>query len=196
MTPAAPTAAVPAARAAGAAAPQRLFLALWPDAGLRRALAARRDRFAWPPGAAPVADARLHLTLHFIGDVAASRVPTLQAALQAAVPPFTLVLDRAEAWDGGLVVLRPTLVPEPLAALHAALADALRAAALPVERRGFRPHVTLARRAAGVALPALRPLRWPVAGYALVRSHPGPAPRYERLWRRPATPDREPRQRP
>jgi 2'-5' RNA ligase len=185
MTPDARVAAPAAARpdTAGAAAPQRLFLALWPDAAVRRALAARRDRFVWPAGAAPVADARLHLTLHFIGDVPATRVPGLRAALRVAAPPFDLELDRAEVWAGGLVVLRPSAVPAPLAELRASLAAALLAAALPVERRPFRPHVTLARRAAGVAWPALRPLRWAVNGYALVRSQPGPVPRYEPLWR-------------
>jgi 2'-5' RNA ligase len=168
---------------AGTTAPQRLFLALWPDAAVRRALAARRDRFAWPAGAAPVADARLHLTLHFIGDVPATRVPGLRAALRVAASPFDLVLDRAEVWAGGLVVLRPAAVPPPLAELQARLAAALQAAALPVERRPFRPHVTLARRAAGVARPALRPVHWAVTGYALVHSQLGPVPRYEPLWR-------------
>ncbi len=161
---------------------QRLFLALWPDARVRRKLAARRDGFAWPPAAAPVANDRLHLTLHFIGDVPVARVTDLRAALQVPTTPFELVLDRVEAWSGGLVVLRASIVPEPLAALHAGLEKALRTAALPVEHRRFRPHVTLARRASGVPLPALHPMRWAVTGYALVRSRPGATPMYEALW--------------
>jgi hypothetical protein len=33
---------------------KRLFIALWPDARVRAALAARRDAWQWPPGATPV----------------------------------------------------------------------------------------------------------------------------------------------
>jgi 2'-5' RNA ligase len=187
MTPPPTPCRPPAQPARGGPSRQRLFLALWPDARVRRALAAWRDAFAWPAGAAPVADARLHLTLHFIGEVAAARLPELDAALRVAPPRFELVLDRAQRWPGGLVVLQPGAVVPPLAALHRALADALRAAGLPPEARPFRPHVTLARRAAGaVAGPAAPPVRWPVAGYALVRSTLGPPPRYEALWRQRA----------
>jgi 2'-5' RNA ligase len=165
---------------------QRLFLALWPGAAVRRALAVRRDRIAWPHGAAPVADGRLHLTLHFLGDVDATTVPGLRAALDVPVPRFELVLDRAVAWPGGLAVLQASRAPAPLAALHGALAAALRAAGLPVESREFRPHVTLARRAVGAELAAPAPLCWPVDGYALVRSHIAPPASYELLWRRRA----------
>jgi 2'-5' RNA ligase len=166
--------------------PLRLFLALWPGAAVRRELAARRDRIDWRRGAAPVADARLHLTLHFLGDVDAAAVPGLRAALWVPVPRFELVLDQAAVWPGGLAVLQPSQPPAPLAALHAALAAALLAAGLPVESRRFRPHVTLAQRAAGAEPTAPAPLRWPVDGYVLVHSQRAPPARYERLWHRRA----------
>jgi 2'-5' RNA ligase len=62
-----------------------------------------------------------------------------------------------------------------MAPLQRALGDALRALGLPVEARRFRPHVTLARRATGAALPPA-PLhcRWAVDDVALVESR-GPA---------------------
>jgi 2'-5' RNA ligase len=165
----------------------RLFLALWPDARVRRALAAWRDSFAWPAGAAPVVDARLHLTLHFIGEVDAAGLPMLARTLRVAVPRFELVLDRARDWHGGLVVLRPGAIPPPLTALHQALGDALRAAGLRPEARPFRPHVTLARHAAGAVAGRAPPaVRWRVAGYALVRSTPGPPLQYAPLWRQRA----------
>ena len=45
---------------------------------------------------------------------------------------------------------------------------------LPVEKRPFRPHVTLARHAAGAVPPSeTAPLRWPVNGHALVQSAGG-----------------------
>lgn len=162
--------------------PARLFLALWPGPGVRQALAAFRDATPWPAGASPVADDKLHLTLHFIGSVPADRVAEAAAGLQVPVKGFMLALDHAECWRGGLALLRPRLLPAPLVQLHADLGAALRALDLPVEQRVFRPHVTLARRA-GQAAPLVpaAPLRWQVSGYVLVQSRPDG--RYEVLRR-------------
>lgn len=153
----------------------RLFLALWPDAPVREALAAHRQQWQWPPAASLVAPERLHLTLHFIGDVEAARVQALQRALAVRFAPFLLSLDGACArlWPGGIAVLE-LAAPEPLQRLHERLGQALRASGLPPEARTFRPHVTLARKAAGAHPgPAAPSMPWPVNAFALVRSTPG-----------------------
>jgi len=153
----------------------RLFIGLWPDAATRRALAAWQARWAWPAGAAPVVPERLHLTVHFLGQVEAVRLPELVAELRLPpFEPFELRLGHAELWPRGLAVLCPDEIPAGLARLHADLADALRRLALPVEARPFRPHVTLARKAvAATAPPETIELRWRVGGYALVQSERG-----------------------
>ena len=151
----------------------RLFIALWPTPAVRAALAARRDAIGWPRHAGVVRDERLHLTLHFIGDVPRALWPHLLPALPLQSEPIALEFGAAQAWPHGLVVLPALAVPAPLAALHAALAGALAGLGLPVERRALRPHVTLARRAAGAVLPAPGPpLRWRASGYTLVNSDP------------------------
>ena len=150
--------------------PLRLFVALWPGASVRRALATCRDGTVWPAAAAPTPSAKLHLTLHFIGSVPAARVAELGAALQVRAPAFDLCLDLAECWRNGVAVLRPGVVPEPLLRLHADLAEVLRRLGLPVETRAFRPHVTLARRATPGQTVAARPVHWRVSGHALVQS--------------------------
>ena len=156
----------------------RLFIALWPTPAVRTALATRRDALRWPPGAALVADERLHLTLHFLGQVPATLLPQLVPALQLRGSRFTLDIGPPQMWPRGLAVLPCTPAPPALRALHVALAAALAGLGLSVERRPFRPHVTLARRAEGVVLPRSAapsdapPLRWRVSGHALVWSHP------------------------
>ncbi len=162
----------------------RLFLALWPGPRTRAALAACRDGWHWPPGARPVATDRLHLTLHFIGAVPRPRLPALVEGLQLPCPRFALEFGHAELWPRGTAVLRPLDEPPALPELHARLGAALRRLELPVEARAFRPHVTLARRAAG-ARPGPPPprLRWPVQSYALVQSLPGPPGGYRVLCR-------------
>jgi 2'-5' RNA ligase len=157
------------------APPLRLFLGIWPPAEVASALAAQAAAWSWPASARRTAADRLHFTLHFIGAVAAARLPELQQALQVPWEGCTLLLDRAQVWHGGIAVLEALHVPAPLVRLHAALADRLRALDLPVEERRYRPHVTLARKAGGAAPPPdFAPVHWPVApAYLLLQSLPG-----------------------
>jgi 2'-5' RNA ligase len=163
----------PSAPAARAARDLRLFVALWPTPAVRAALRERRDAIQWPRSAAMVSDDRLHLTLHFIGPVPRTLLPHLLQALQLPSRNSELELGPALHWPRGLVVLSAAAVPAPLRALHAALAGVLAGLGLPVEPRAFRPHVTLARRAAGAVLPPPAvPMRWRPNGYVLVSSDP------------------------
>jgi 2'-5' RNA ligase len=141
---------------------------------VRRALAAHQALWRWPERAARVSTASLHLTLHFIGTVPSSDVPRVADGLRVTVTPFALEFGRAELGPRGLAVYSPLEVPAPLSQLHAALAVALHRLQLKVETRAFRPHVTLAHKAVGAALPDdATPLHWPVHGYALVQSAGG-----------------------
>ncbi len=163
---------------AGASA--RLFIALWPDPAVRDALAAWSKQWQWNAGASRVRADRLHLTLHFLGDVPRTVLPALRLALRVPFKPFSLSLGRAAVWRGGVAVLAPDQVPLRLRRLHDALGEALRRQALPTEARPYRPHLTLARRASPAVPPPLGPgLRWPVRSYALVESCSRHAGAYE-----------------
>jgi 2'-5' RNA ligase len=152
----------------------RLFVALWPDAAIRSALIAWRDAWAWPRGAAPVRDDKLHMTLHFLGNVASERMDELVQGLAVPFDPFRLTLGQARLWPHGIAVLEPELEPPELSALHTRLGQALLGLGLPPEERRFRPHVTMARRAPGAMAPLDGPrIDWGVGGYALVESRPG-----------------------
>ncbi len=159
----------------------RLFLALWPDDTVRARLADAQRAWRWPPRAALVPPQRLHLTLHFLGEVGEPETQALVARLPPA-ETFTLRLARADCWPQGVAVLEAGEPPPELLRLHAALADTLHGLGLRVEARRFRPHVTLARHAQGAQAPELpEAIEWPVRGYALVRSHAGPPLRYEAM---------------
>jgi RNA 2',3'-cyclic 3'-phosphodiesterase len=169
-----------------AAGPARVFLALWPGRGVRDALADWSDRWHWNAEARRVRAERLHLTLHFIGDVARAGLPALRQALRLPRSPFSLSLARAAVWRGGIAVVEAERVPPPLHELHGALGAALRQLALPTDARPLRPHVTLARRAGPAVPPAPDPtLRWPVRGYVLVESIARGAGAYEIIERYP-----------
>lgn len=152
----------------------RLFLALWPDADARRALSAWMARWQWPERARVVPEERLHLTLHFIGAVPASRLPALRSGLAVPAEPVEMDFGTVARWPRGLVVLEPSRVDPALPVLHEQLAGALRALDLPVQAQAYKPHVTLARQAAGAIAPPDEPrLRWRSDGYALVQSQQG-----------------------
>jgi RNA 2',3'-cyclic 3'-phosphodiesterase len=160
----------------------RLFIGLWP--GPEACLALQAWSRPWLGAAATqrVPAQRLHLTLHFLGDVPSERLPALQSALALPVTPFVLSLGRAALWPGGIAVLEPERLPSPLIRLHGAIGETLQRLALPTQARPFRPHVTLARRAGTAAAPATGPrIRWPVRGFALVESHAAPGGGYRIL---------------
>ncbi|MEY8877575.1 MAG: 2'-5' RNA ligase family protein [Leptothrix sp. (in: b-proteobacteria)] len=167
--------------------PARLFLALWPGPVELAQLVAARAAWGWPARVAPMRAEQLHLTLHFIGAVERQRLDELMAGLAVGFAPFELSFGRAALWPRGLAVLEPLASAEAgdadpqaleasagLRRLHTALAQALRRHGLPVETRVLRPHVTLARRAAGARVPGpADDWRWPVRGYVLVETVAG-----------------------
>jgi len=154
--------------------PLRLFIALWPDADTRDALVDYQRAWAWPPRAALVKPEQLHLTLHFLGDVPAHRLPELASELRVGFEPIALKLVHGEVWPQGVAVLRPQRSPPGLGQLHTALSGVLSALGLPLDAKLFRAHVTLARRAHGGVPPTNSPgVGWSVReGYVLVRSLP------------------------
>ena len=156
----------------------RLFVALWPDAQVRAALQAASAQWRWQPGAAIIPADRLHLTLHFLGDLPRESIPELARALELPRARCALTLDRAALWRGGVAVLEPSVVPAPLVELRRALGAALHSVGLALETRRWRPHVTLARRA-NVKPPQMAPIFWPLGGHVLAESRARPRTSYE-----------------
>jgi len=133
----------------------------------------------WPSGTSLVQPESLHLTLHFLGNVPNSRLPELVRELQVSFHPFELSLSCPQVWQHGTVVLESDSIPADLLKLHASLNAALEPLELPTETRAFRPHITLARHATGVLLPAeMQVIKWNVRSYALMKSEHAPVNRY------------------
>jgi 2'-5' RNA ligase len=149
----------------------RLFIGLWPDDAVRRSLACYRDACCFQGRPARVRNDKLHMTLHFLGNVASGRLPELCAALAVPCAAFDIALGYPAVWKHGIVVVEPVAVPDELRALHAALKEALQRLGLPVESRPFRPHVALVRHARQAAFPeGALDVIWRVEGYVLVES--------------------------
>ncbi|MBK7081478.1 MAG: RNA 2',3'-cyclic phosphodiesterase [Betaproteobacteria bacterium] len=175
MNPEFSSAGAPRLQWADAAAKLRFFYAVWPDATARSALAAAAADAARRTGGRPTRTANLHLTLAFVGAVPAERMDTLRTvgvAAAAAAAPCTFCLDHSGTFrDTGTLWLGASTAPPALVGLASALGERLGEAGLRVERRAFRPHVTIVRRCSqplAGELPA--PIRWAIDMLTLVTS--------------------------
>ncbi|WP_119167168.1 RNA 2',3'-cyclic phosphodiesterase [Algihabitans albus] len=101
------------------------------------------------PGARWVAAENLHLTLRFLGEVDSAQARDLDDTLSAIdAPGFALTLQGLATFGDGAKVraLYADVAPNPaLLHLQAKVESAVARAGLPLERRKFKPHVTLAR---------------------------------------------------
>jgi 2'-5' RNA ligase len=173
--------------AEGAAAPRRrVFFALWPDAATRAALFKATRAAVRDGGGRPTPARNLHVTLAFLGPVTEGMLAELSALGPLPSPAFDLELDRLGYWERAQILwVGPGHVPPPLASLEAALWQRLVALGFARDPRPYFPHVTIARKAQA-ARGVVRAVTWPVRGFALVESRPGPrSSRYELLasWR-------------
>lgn len=150
----------------------RLFFSLWPDAAVRRGFAAWGASLQEAHGGRIMQPQTLHLTLAFIGDVAAERLPqVLAAGRRVSGGGFELAFSRSHLWPhNGIVHAVPECVPEGLARLTEGLHIALGEAGFPLDTRPYRPHVTLLRRAGPSPDGRFATVRWPVRDFVLLRS--------------------------
>jgi RNA 2',3'-cyclic 3'-phosphodiesterase len=135
----------------------RLFVAVDLDEGVRvdvRSLIVRMrseirdDRSSRITWAAPE---RLHLTLHFIGNVDGEMAERLAKTVASPIdlPAFRVVFGGVGAFSSrgrpNVIWLGVTEGREPLSELHSIVGHRLKAAGCELDRRPFSPHLTLAR---------------------------------------------------
>lgn len=150
----------------------RLFFALWPEAQVRGLCAEHARELAVSCGGRAMRAQAIHLTLLFAGKVPEQRIAELTAlAALIQAPAFTLILERRGSWKQ-IGWLAPKRTPVELEELSAALRAQLRHAEIAFDSKSFNAHVTIVRDARRpIAECAIDPIIWPVAEFALVRSH-------------------------
>lgn len=170
----------------------RLFFALWPPHETAMALHALGCRQATSTGGRVTRIESIHLTIAFLGDVAASRIEVFRSLPPEIVAPaFSMHVDQVGHWvRNGIVWAAPTAVPDALASLQARLAAWVTVQGIVLDTRPFRPHVTLLRKAArGELTEPEAPIRWTATDFVLVRSgHRADGSGYETIARFPLNP--------
>jgi 2'-5' RNA ligase len=152
----------------------RLFFALWPDDDVRaRIEQAARDAIQRSGGrAVPVRN--LHVTLVFLGQVAAARVrAATDAANKTNGRSFEISFDQIEAWPrSNVLCLTSRQLPPASRDLAEALSRELSSREFALREQLFRPHITLARDAARKrGAEPIAPLLWPISEFALIESN-------------------------
>ncbi|MFA6903180.1 MAG: RNA 2',3'-cyclic phosphodiesterase [Gallionellaceae bacterium] len=170
--------------------PVRAFFALWPNEAERAALSAWQPQLKKLCGGRATPDDRLHTTLVFLGEVEAERVEALKlAAQELSGAAFSLLFDTAKYWgQNHIVCAAPGSVPPMLAQLVNALERVLLRHHFKIDRREYKPHVTLLRHAhcRNSSLPEMPPVVWSMHDFVLVQSvSEGQGVRYEVLERFP-----------
>ncbi|MGB5440831.1 MAG: RNA 2',3'-cyclic phosphodiesterase [Gammaproteobacteria bacterium] len=151
---------------------QRLFFALWPDEGVRRALEQAAKK-TLGKRVKRIAAHNLHITLAFAGAVSAQQRSCLEAAADAIHGScFEVCIDRLGHWARPRILWAGTRnIPTELRSLAAELQQALAGCGLEVDTRAFHPHVTLARKQSraprGDEFPAIA---WSISQFSLIES--------------------------
>ncbi len=175
----------------------RLFVAVTPSAAALDEIATAIDRVrSLAPDLRWTSAAQWHLTLAFLGDVNADRLPELSTRLQRAASrhqPIRLAFGAAGKFDGRVRWLSVQGDRPALAALAGSAAAAARRSGIPIEDRRYRPHLTLARSSTPVSLTGLvaelggfSGSAWTAVEVALIQSQLGQGPpRYQTVERWP-----------
>ncbi len=161
----------------------RLFFALDPDERVRQRLGRIQADLALPARRVPLPN--LHITLAFLGDVAAADIGRLQTlAGTVDLPAVRLMLDRL-GWfpRAGVAWLGCARPPPALSEFQQALTRCLLREGFAPDTRAWQPHVTLYRnlRTRWEKIP-FEAVAWPLQGFCLLRSTSAErGPRYEPL---------------
>jgi 2'-5' RNA ligase len=151
----------------------RLFFALWPPVEAARTLHAWAAAAHATTGGRVTREGTIHLTLAFLGEVSGERVGALiDCARRVRAAAFDLRIDEGRWWEhNGIVWAGPKAMPEALRDLAAQLDAALKDGGFRTEKRDFKAHISLVRRAEnGQVLPELQPVEWGAGEFVLVRS--------------------------
>ncbi len=167
---------------------QRLFLAVWPDAGLATCLHELASR-TLAPGQGRVIEARnLHLTLAFLGPIDQAGRACIESGAGDSLPSaFTLTIDCLGHWPRSHILWAGcSQTPELLRQWVERLRGVLTQCGLTADVRPYRTHITLARhvrRYSGIGrggrvaarmrrerVDGIDPLEWPVRALTLVAS--------------------------
>ncbi len=150
---------------------KRLFFALWPDHKMRTQLAKLNQTLS-DKHLRKVKPENLHITLVFLGNVdAKAEAAITQDAGKIRIPRFSLSFQQVEFWKKPqLLCLTSRQYDPPLLKLVDDLKSLVAGAGIKTEKRPYRPHVSLARKARHAVEINVEPVIWQAQSFCLLES--------------------------
>jgi 2'-5' RNA ligase len=149
---------------------KRLFFALWPDTDSRSQIDAFNQSID-QQGRKLVAE-NLHITLVFLGNVSDEIAEAVQQqAASISAPSFSLSFDEIDYWRRPRVLcMTCQRQPKPLYQLVNALTRMVEAFPVKLDKRAFRAHITLMRKAKNRPQCNFEPITIHADSFVLVQS--------------------------
>lgn len=149
---------------------KRLFFALWPDDETRLQIDALNQSIDMP--GRKLVPENLHITLVFLGNVEDDIAKAIQRdASMIQGSPITLQFDELDFWRRPRVLcLTCHRQPKNLYSLVNALTRMVAAYPVRLDKRPYRAHITLARKAQQRPMKTFRPITVHAREFALVES--------------------------
>ncbi|SFP79539.1 2'-5' RNA ligase [Nitrosomonas cryotolerans] len=151
----------------------RIFFAIWPDEAVRKQLAHLAKRSVLISGGRGVKIEAIHLTLVFLGEVNVNRVDDLCSIAKGVIAKsFDFSIDEIYYWKQNRIICAGMKQYSPeLLILVDSLRNVLSDAGFLFDRRDYRPHITLVRRAVyPVEYNLTRPISWRIHEWTLMQS--------------------------
>ena len=162
--------------AARHSAGRRLFFALWPDDSVCQELSALVDTLPYVNVGRKIPSENWHVTLVFLGEVNEADIVHIKEAVgEIDTSSFALLFEHLTFNRHGDLWLACREAPLPLANLVNVLKRDLSAQGFRIEKRRYRPHITLMRKLEKMPeQPVLKPITMHCRGFTLVSStlHP------------------------
>jgi len=151
----------------------RVFFAIFPNKSVQAQLAHQAELMEPICGGRKVKMQHIHLTLLFLGNVAVHRIEMLRQAMKnVSAQAFEFNLEEIGYWKRNQVLyIQAKQFPAELFFLVDSLRNSLSEAGFLFDKRAYKPHVTLIRKAAHhVKINLDDPIKWHVKKWALIQS--------------------------
>ncbi|MBK8816778.1 MAG: RNA 2',3'-cyclic phosphodiesterase [Methylococcaceae bacterium] len=150
---------------------KRLFFALWPNENAREQCIHVLNSVSLKQ-ARPVQAANIHVTLLFLGNLDLAKEESLRRELMnVSVPSITLLFNRLSFWEkSGVICLTATDSCPEIESVVENLEKLARKSTIQVDRRPFKPHVTLVKNVKTQIELKFEPIIWHSDSFCLVES--------------------------
>jgi len=164
---------------------KRLFFALWPTNEIRKQIA-QLNQSINSDVLKKVNANNIHITLVFLGNIDATSEAMIRKNVKnISVKSFVLHFNRLDFWKKPQILCLSTQhYDSQLSILVDTLKNRLEQIGIETEKRSYKPHITLARKARKLIDIDILDIEWPAQSFCLIESYSIPGGVYYQVLER------------